>query len=107
MSYLPWRERRVVPVYDTEHIGRVKIDREKCNGCGYCVLICVGVSIHIRGEGRDRKACFEPDTFSSCMSCNDCAAICKQDAIFVTEPYDFGGFYKTLHRGPFEPPRRF
>lgn len=107
MSYLPWRERRVIPEYDVELAGKVEIDRDRCNGCGYCALICPGNSLRVEGEGRDKKACFEADSLSMCMSCNDCAAICERDAVFVTVPYDFGGFYRTLHRGPFELPRRF
>jgi NAD-dependent dihydropyrimidine dehydrogenase PreA subunit len=108
MSYLPWKERRVIPTYEVELYGMVEINRERCNGCGYCALVCPGKAMRISDESGEKKAYLEITDWSLCaMSCNDCAAICKRDAIFVSKPYDFGGFYKTLHRGPFEPPRRF
>ena len=77
MSYVPWRERLTVPDYDVELGGKVEIDPGKCNGCGYCALICPGNSIRVTGRGREKKASFaEEGSLSMCMSCNDCAAIC-------------------------------
>jgi len=107
MAYVRWRERLTVPDYDVELGGKVEIDPERCNGCGYCALICPGNSIRVEGRGGDRKARFVVDSLSMCMSCNDCAAICDRDAVFVTVPYDFGGYYRVIHRGAFEPPRNF
>ncbi len=109
MSYLSWKERLTIPVYDDEAqstTGRVTVDEELCNGCGTCVMICPGKAIFLAGEGKEKKARLEDD-FPQCMSCNDCAAICERGAISVSVTYAFPFYYKTLHRGSLEPPRRF
>jgi ferredoxin len=46
-------------------------------------------------------------TGPDCLACNDCAAICKRGAISAAYGYDFGYFYKALHRGDMAPPRNF
>jgi NAD-dependent dihydropyrimidine dehydrogenase PreA subunit len=108
MSYLPWRVRRVRPTYEFELFGKVEIDRDKCNDCGLCAMVCPSRGMSIADARGGVKADPEKADFSFCpMSCNDCAAICKKGAIFVTKPYDFGNYYKTLHRGPMVPPRPF
>lgn len=109
MSYLSMEERFRIPTYDNEEYattGRVEIDPSLCNGCGLCVSICPGKALYLEGEGDERKARLER-VFPQCMSCNDCAAICERDAISVTVTYDFGYFYRTLHRGGMSPPRPF
>jgi len=109
MSYMTPKERLLIPTYDNEvyaTTGRVAIDADACNGCGMCVKICPGKAIFLSGEKKEKKARME-EVFPQCMSCNDCAAICERDAISVTVTYDFGYFFKPLHRGPMSPPRKF
>jgi formate hydrogenlyase subunit 6/NADH:ubiquinone oxidoreductase subunit I len=109
MSMFRWWERFSVPTYDNDEYattGRLSIDLDKCNGCGVCALICPGKAITIRGEGKAKRACLEEE-FPQCMSCNDCAAICERDALRAVVAYDFGRYYKKLHRGAFMAPRRY
>jgi|WetSurMetagenome_2_1015567.scaffolds.fasta_scaffold378378_2 2-oxoglutarate ferredoxin oxidoreductase subunit delta len=109
MSYLKLIERLRIPTYDDESYattGRVAIDQEKCTGCGMCVSICPGKALFITGSGKSKKAAMEAE-FPQCMSCNDCAAICKKGAIKVSKGYNFGYYYKALSRGEHKPPRTF
>ncbi len=109
MAKISRMERLRIPTYDNEEqiiLGRVSIDREKCNGCGMCASVCPGKAIYIEGIGQDKKAKMDP-VFPQCMSCNDCAAICEKGAVTVCVPYEFSLFYKTIDRGEFIGPRPF
>ena len=110
MAFLTWKERFIIPTYDNPayaRSGRVAIDHEKCNGCGMCVKICPGSCLYLARAGKEKRARLAEAEFPDCMSCNDCAAICKRDAIAVSQTYDFGYFYKIIHRGELVFPRRF
>jgi formate hydrogenlyase subunit 6/NADH:ubiquinone oxidoreductase subunit I len=110
MAYLTFKERTTIPTYDNpEHgtSGRVEIDHEKCNGCGNCALICPGDCLYVAGVGKNKKAYMIDTIVPDCMSCNDCLAMCTRDAIKVSTIYDFGFFYKILHRGGLAYPRNF
>ncbi|RJP31627.1 MAG: hypothetical protein C4536_07495 [Actinobacteria bacterium] len=110
MAYLTFKERTTIPTYDNpEHgtSGRVVIDHERCNGCGNCALICPGDCLYVAGVGKHKKCYMIDKAFPDCMSCNDCQAICDRDAIRVSVTYDFGYFYKILHRGELAYPRNF
>jgi Fe-S-cluster-containing hydrogenase component 2 len=102
-------DRLRIPTYDNEAyvtFGRVSIDRSRCNGCGMCALICPCDVLVMEGEGKARRAAMtrqEPE----CMSCNDCAAICKRGAVKVVVSYDYGYRFKTLDRGGLVLPRKF
>ncbi|QIB68467.1 4Fe-4S dicluster domain-containing protein [Aminipila butyrica] len=70
--------------------GQVKIDREKCNGCGACIDLCPQQVILLvpreatnfipcaseNDEETTRKLCG-----SGCIGCGDCQEVCPQDAI--------------------------
>ncbi|NMD14334.1 MAG: 4Fe-4S binding protein, partial [Caldisericales bacterium] len=57
----------------------VKIDEEKCNGCGECVTSCVEGAIKII----DGKARLVSDSY--CDGLGACLGHCPQDAITVEE----------------------
>ncbi len=112
MSYLTWKQRLRMPTYDNPahaRSGWVAVDHDRCNGCGMCALICPGNSLYLAGAGKDKKACINEmkEGFSTCFSCNDCAAICERDAITATRGYDFGYHFKQLHKEELAPPRNF
>ena len=109
MAKISIGERLRIPTYDNEkHIvlGQVKIDEDKCSGCGMCASICPGKAIYMEGIGKNKKARMEP-VFPQCMACNDCAAACEKGAVTVTVPYEFSLYYKTIDRGEFIGPRPF
>ncbi|MGQ9475398.1 MAG: 4Fe-4S dicluster domain-containing protein [Actinomycetota bacterium] len=110
MAYLTLKERLIIPTYDnprTCRSGMVIIDHERCNGCGNCALICPGACLYVAGVGKERKAHMIDKPVPDCMSCNDCAAICKRGAIQAIHGYDFGGFYRAIHRAELAYPRNF
>jgi len=56
-------------------MGKFKIDKSKCAGCGACVNICPNEAIKI---GHDGKAEINKD---KCLNCGKCKDICPFDAI--------------------------
>ena len=64
--------------------GRIEIDRQRCKGCGYCVITCPKKVISIDGEfnsqGYYPAFVTNPD---DCTGCALCAQICPDIAIVV------------------------
>ncbi len=60
----------------------ISYDREKCNGCGLCALICPFRlwSLH---EGKARLA---PRYQELCLECASCWEICEREAIDFSYP---------------------
>lgn len=56
----------------------MKIDREKCIGCGLCIKDCFVRDI----EMQDKKANIKNET---CMKCGHCIAICPKNAVSTDE----------------------
>jgi ferredoxin len=102
-------DRLRIPTYDNEAyvtLAQVSIDHTRCTGCGLCVQICPGSALLLVGSGKERRAVMDKVN-PQCMSCNDCAAICKRSAIKVIIPYDYGYRFKTIERGGLTEPRIF
>lgn len=57
----------------------VKIDREKCIGCGLCADDCIALNIKIQ----DKKA----QILTDCLQCGHCVAVCPKGAVSIPE-YD-------------------
>jgi NAD-dependent dihydropyrimidine dehydrogenase PreA subunit len=57
----------------------VKVDEEKCVGCGECVDICP-VDVF---ELQDEKSV--PIHAEECVGCESCVEVCEEEAITVTE----------------------
>ena len=57
----------------------VKVDEEKCVGCGECVEICP-VDVY---EIKDEKSV--PVNAEECLGCESCLEVCEEEAITVTE----------------------
>ena len=89
---MTWEE-DLKPIFrpDDVHMGRMKVDPEKCNGCGLCIENCIFRAWEM-GDGnvprfKDNWACF---------SCYNCMVACPVDAISIDEPYHVdAGFWKT------------
>ena len=64
-----------------EHISGtgdfIKVDHDKCVGCGRCIVICVMNLWRIR----DMKASIDEDYQEKCLECGGCYQICEFDAI--------------------------
>lgn len=57
----------------------VKIDHDKCNGCGLCAKDCLALNIEVS----EKKASVKGD----CLQCGHCVAICPAGAVSIPE-YD-------------------
>jgi ferredoxin-like protein FixX len=60
----------------------IKIDPEKCTGCGRCIIICVMNLWKLR----DGIAILSEDYQSKCLECASCYQVCDSDAISFSYP---------------------
>ena len=60
---------------------KIRIDFEKCTGCGKCIKVCP--SKIINQSGNDNKAIVENS--KGCISCGHCVAICQSGAVNHSE----------------------
>lgn len=56
---------------------QVRIDKERCVGCGMCVKVCVAHNIEIK----EKKA---EVLLDGCIMCGQCSAVCPKKAITVS-----------------------
>ena len=57
----------------------VKVDQERCNGCGACVESCPG-EVYALVDGK-ASVVHEDD----CHGCHTCEAVCEQEACQVID----------------------
>ena len=60
------------------NVATLKLDSEKCNGCGNCTRVCPHTVFKIE----NKKA--EMIDFNACMECGACALNCPEEALEVT-----------------------
>jgi ferredoxin len=58
------------------NVSTLKLDVEKCNGCGMCVIVCPHAVFAIE----ERLA--RITDIDSCMECGACAGNCPEEAIY-------------------------
>ena len=64
--------------------GKVKIDPERCKGCGLCVEVCPRQSLTLSSQETNRKGYFFAEPCApGCTGCAICALICPEAAIEV------------------------
>ncbi len=68
-----------IPTSRTDVTAEIKINREKCTGCGLCVSVCKDFSLKIE----DRKASISNAPAFGCIGCGHCMAICPSGAIEI------------------------
>ena len=57
----------------------VKVDAEKCVGCGECIDICPEEVFELK----DEKSV--PVNEEECVGCESCIEVCEEEAIIVEE----------------------
>jgi NAD-dependent dihydropyrimidine dehydrogenase PreA subunit len=62
---------------------QVKVDLEKCTGCGTCVGLCPVEVYEMVDVGGEQKA--SPVNASECITCRTCEANCPEGAIEILE----------------------
>jgi adenylylsulfate reductase subunit B len=62
---------------------QIRIDPEKCNGCGVCADICPVDVFRVNEESKLAEARYETD----CWYCGACEGDCPTRAITVRLPY--------------------
>ena len=66
-------------------MGKIKINKEKCKGCGLCVIYCPNKLIFI-SEDLNKKGLYVAkfkDKERKCSGCSTCALMCPDFAIEV------------------------
>ncbi len=68
-----------IPTTRTKEKSEIRIDLEKCNGCGLCVKVCKDFSLEmVKG-----KVAITENPLFGCIGCGHCMAICPTDAIEI------------------------
>ena len=60
----------------------IQVDKERCNGCGRCLIICV-MNLW---KMKDGLAYIVDDYQSKCLECAGCYQVCDADAIMFQYP---------------------
>ena len=66
-------------------MGKIKINKEKCKGCGLCVIYCPNKLVRI-SEELNKKGLYTvkfEDHGKKCTGCSVCALMCPDFAIEV------------------------
>jgi len=90
---ITWKELEQIFRPDPNHIhmGKMKVDSEKCIGCGLCIQNCLFLTWDM---GEDNVPVFKEGW--PCFSCYNCMVACPEGAISIAEPYHVtGGFWET------------
>lgn len=89
---MAWEDVKDILRPQSVHMGKMRVDAEKCKGCGLCVLNCV-----TRAWEMGEKDVPSLKAGYSCFSCYNCMVACPEQAISIVEPYHVGeGFWKTI-----------
>ena len=68
-----------IPTSRTKIKAEIRIDEEKCTGCGLCVSVCKDCSL----TTENHKAKINPNPFFGCIGCGHCMAVCPSGAITI------------------------
>jgi NAD-dependent dihydropyrimidine dehydrogenase PreA subunit len=60
----------------------IKVDQERCNGCGRCAVVCVMNLWRLR----DGVASLVENYKDKCLECAACYSVCEPDAINFQYP---------------------
>ncbi|MEC9374084.1 MAG: tetratricopeptide repeat protein [Planctomycetota bacterium] len=68
--------------------GKIKVDHDKCEGCGHCTAVCTS-NVRVHEEIREYGMVVDP----GCMKCMDCVSVCPNEAL------SFGFAKPTVAKG--------
>jgi ferredoxin len=68
-----------IPNTRTRSAAEIRIDRDRCTGCGLCVEVCKDFGLRIR----DGMAETTGEPFFGCIGCGHCMAVCPSGAIEI------------------------
>jgi 2-oxoglutarate ferredoxin oxidoreductase subunit delta len=90
--------------------GKIEIDRERCKGCGLCIMVCpkhkIEISDLLNTKGYYPASSLEeqlPDDQRECTGCALCAITCPDVAIEVYRESKKEGSPKEKHQTKEEP----
>jgi formate hydrogenlyase subunit 6/NADH:ubiquinone oxidoreductase subunit I len=69
--------------------GKPVIDRERCDGCGFCVDACPAQALTLDEETKKPRI-----QLARCIFCGECAEICPRKAIKFTKEYELATYDK-------------
>ncbi len=68
-----------IPTSRTKEKGEIRVNKEKCRGCGKCVEVCKDFSLILK----DKKVSISDNPAFGCVGCGHCMAICPTSAIQI------------------------
>jgi ferredoxin len=68
-----------IPTSRTKEKAEIRLNTEKCTGCGLCVSVCKDFSLIVV----EKKVKLGPDSCFGCVGCGHCMAICPSGAIEI------------------------
>ena len=60
---------------------KIKVEKERCKGCHYCVESCKQGAISVSGESNSKGYNFVVVDQDACVSCGNCYRVCP-DCVF-------------------------
>ncbi len=69
--------------------GKPVIDRERCDGCGFCADVCPARALTLVEETKKPRI-----QLARCIFCGECVGICPRKAIRFTKEYELATYDK-------------
>lgn len=70
----------IVDYYPGDTGEFIKVDEEKCTGCGLCAKFCT------RDVWQQDGNVYRPSNLKQCVECGACWNVCEVDAVIFGEP---------------------
>jgi len=65
--------------------GKLKVDTEKCIGCGGCANVCPARLIRFFDDGEKTRIIWH---IERCTYCGRCAEVCPENAVVMTKDFE-------------------